>query len=142
MKKLILIAVVSAWSAAATAQSTQTLDEVRISGAQIELPAQLRTVWYDQFDQIKGTYYLSNGKTMQLSLWGNRMYAKIDGMNKAQLVAESPFVFVALDRQMKIMIEDPETSTASAIKAELLLSVPRQADAAPGSDMVRLLAHR
>lgn len=143
MRQLMFIAVVSALSATATAQTVQQLDEVHVSGTteRIELPAQLRNIWYDQFDQVKGTYSLSNGKTMQLSLWGNRMYAKIDGMPKAQLVAESPYVFVALDKQMKIMIEDPEASASSVIKAELLLSVPRQADAGTG-EMVRLLARR
>jgi hypothetical protein len=142
MKKLIFVAVVSALSAAATAQTIPALDAVQISGAtaRIELPAQLRNMWYDEFDQVKGTYYLSNGKAMQLSLWGNRMYAKIDGMKKAQLVAVSPYVFVALDKRMKIMIEEPGAS--SVINAELLLAVPLQSNAAPGNEMVRLLARR
>lgn len=143
MRQLIFIAAVSALSATATAQTTQQLEEVRVSGAaeRIELPAQLRNIWYDEFDQVKGTYVLSNGKTMQLGLWGNRMYAKIDGMQKTQLVAESPYVFVALDKQMKIIVENPEATAASAINAELLLSMPHQADAGTG-EMVRLLARR
>lgn len=143
MKKLILFLAVGALAAAATAQATQTLEEVRIMGkqARIELPAQLHDVWYDEFDTVKGTYYLSDGKTMQLSMWGNRMYAKIDGMNKVQLVAASPYVFVARDRRMKIMIDDPEASTG-AINATVMLAAPRLSSTAGADEFVTLVARR
>lgn len=143
MKKLILFLAVGALAAAATAQTTQTLEEVRIMGTQarIELPAQLHDVWYDEFDTIKGTYYLSDGKTMQLSMWGNRMYAKIDGMNKVQLVAASPYVFVARDRRMKIMIDDPEASPG-AINATVMLAAPRLSSTAGADEFVTLVARR
>lgn len=143
MKKLILILAVGALSAAATAQTTQALEEVRILGTQarIEFPARLHDVWYDQFDTIKGTYYLSDGKTMQLSMWGNRMYAKVDGMNKVQLVAASPNVFVARDLRLKIMIDDPDAS-AGAINATVMLAAPRLSSTAPATEFITLLARR
>ncbi len=144
MKKLMLILAVSALSAAATAQNTQTLEEVRVMGTQarIEFPAQLHDVWYDEFDTVKGTYYLSDGKTMQLTMWGNRMYAKVDGMNKVQLVAASPFVYVARNLQMKIMIDDPAASEG-AINATVMLAAPPQLSSTAGAtEFVTLLAHR
>ena len=143
MKKLILILAVGALGAAATAQTAQTLEEVRITSTQarIELPAQLHDVWYDEFDTVKGTYYLSDGKTMQLSMWGNRMYAKVDGMSKVQLVAASPYVFVARDQRLKIMIDSPEASTG-AINATVMLAAPRLSSAAGADDFVTLVAHR
>jgi hypothetical protein len=143
MKTQILMAVAGAFCAVATAQTAPELDPVRITApsTQIELPPQLRNMWTDEFDQIKGTYYLSNGKTMQLSMWGNRMYAKIDGMQKTQLVAASPYVFVALDKRMKIMVEDPD-SDSSAIHATVLVSMPLLSDAASRNELITLMARR
>lgn len=143
MKKLMLMMAVSAACVAASAQTTQTMEEVRISGAQarIEYPADMRNLWVDEFDKVKGTYYLSNGKSMHLSMWGNRMYAKIDGMNKVPLLAASPYVFVARDLQMKIMIDDPDTSSGG-INATVMLAAPRLSSTAPATDFVTLVARR
>lgn len=143
MKTLMLTVVVSALSAAASAQTTQTMEEVRISGGQarIEFPADLHNVWYDEFDKVKGTYYLSNGKGMVLSMWGNRMYARIDGMNKVPLVAASPYVFVARNLQMKIMIDDPDASSGD-LHATVMLAAPLVSSTQPAQPSVTLLARR
>jgi hypothetical protein len=140
MKKYILMAALGALSTLASAQTQQT--EVRISGAlaRIELPEQLRNMWPDEFDQVKGTYYLSDGKTMQLSMWGNRMYAKIDGMPRTQLVAASPYSFVGLDRQMKLRITNAEGT--GPLKAEVLLLLPDLADSSAPATLTRLVASR
>lgn len=142
MKKLILVAALGALSALASAQTQPAVEEVRISAnlARIELPDELRNVWQDEFDQVKGTYRLSNGKTMQLSMWGNRMYAKIDGMPRSQLVAASPYVFVGLDRQMRVRIHDVEAS--GPIKADVLLLTSSLADSTAPATVTRLLASR
>lgn len=142
MKKLILVAALGALSALASAQTQPAVEEVRISAnlARIELPDELRNVWQDEFDQVKGTYRLSNGKTMQLSMWGNRMYAKIDGMPRSQLVAASPYVFVGLDRQMRVRIHDVEAS--GPIKADVVLLTPSLADSTAPATVTRLLASR
>ncbi len=146
MNKLIFTVAVSALAAAAGAQTmpnAQSIEEVRISRSQplIEYPPLLRNVWYDEFDTVKGTYYLSNGKTMQLSMWGNRMYAKIDGVDKLQLLAESPYVFVARNLQMKIMIDDPGNSSGP-LRATVALAAPLVSSTAPAGDVITLLAHR
>lgn len=143
MKKLMLILTVSALSAAATAQTTQTMGEVRVTGtpARIELPAQPYDVRFGEFDTVKGTYYLSDGKTMHLSMWGNRLFAKIDGMNKVQLVAAAPYVYVARNLQVKVMIDDPAASDG-AINATVMLAAPRLSSTAGADAFVTLLAHR
>lgn len=143
MNKLMMIIALGAACVAASAQTTQTMEEVRISGTQarIEYPADMRNMWVDEFDKVKGTYYLSNGKSMHLSMWGNRMYAKIDGMNKVPLLAASPYVFVARDLQMKIMIDDPDTS-AGDINATVMLAAPRLSSTAAASGFVTLVARR
>lgn len=144
MKRLIYLAVLATLSAGAGAgaQSPAAVEAVHISGAmpRIELPEQIRNVWYDEFDQLKGTYYLSNGKTMQLSMWGNRMYAKIDGMPRSQLIAVTPYVFVALDEKMKITIDNNPAS--DRINAELLLAGPAMADGSRADEITRILASR
>jgi hypothetical protein len=141
MKRFILAAAVAALPVLAFAQDATSIEAIRVSGAlsRIELPAQLRNVWADEFDQVKGTYYLANGKTMQLSMWGNRMYAKIDGMDRSQLVAASPYEFVGLDRKMRIRIGDVESS--GPITAEITMFVPNVADANEGT-WTRLMATR
>lgn len=143
MKKLMLILAVSALSAAASAQTTHTMGEVRVAGkqARIDYPSNAHTMWYDEFDKVKGSYYLSNGKSMQLSMWGNRMYAKIDGMNKLPLVAASPYVFVARNLQMKIMIDDPDV-TSGDIGATVVLAEPLLSGTSSGKQFVTLLARR
>ena len=124
------------------AQPQSAVNEIRIAGAlnRIELPRELRNVWHDEFDQVKGSYHLSNGKTMQLEMWGNRMYAKIDGMPRAQLVAASPYTFVGLNRQMRIDISDIDS--AGPINAEILLVGPALAGMDPDHHMIRLTASR
>jgi hypothetical protein len=143
MKKLMLMTAMGAACMAASAQTTQTMEEVRVSGAQarIEYPADMRNLWVDEFDKVKGTYYLSNGKSMHLSMWGNRMYAKIDGMNKVPLLAASPYVFVARNLQMKIMIDDPDATTGD-INATVMLAAPRLTSTQPAAGFVTLIARR
>ena len=142
MKKLLLAAALVALSIPALAQTETVAGEIRISAPllRIELPDELRNVWQDEFDQVKGTYRLSNGKTMQLSMWGNRMYAKVDGMERMQLVASAPYVFVGLDKQIKIRITDLESS--GPIIADVLLMVPTLAGTTTEGSLTRLVASR
>ena len=142
MKHLILGAILGAMAMGTWAQTGQPVEAVRISagGARIELPEELHNLWQTEFDQVAGTYRLSNGKTMQLSMWGNRMYAKVDGMPRRQLAAMTPYVFVARDLQMKIRIGNVEA--AGPITAEVILAQPDIAAAQAGPAFTRLLATR
>ncbi|MES2318027.1 MAG: hypothetical protein V4631_11095 [Pseudomonadota bacterium] len=142
MKKLILAFALGVLSALASAQTAPAIEEIRISGAlsRIELPDQLRNVWADEFDQVKGTYRLSNGKNMDLLMWGNRMYAKVDGQPRTQLAAASPYVFVGLDRQIKIKINDLDR--VGPVTADVLMYVPRVAGHTAEVTLTRLVASR
>lgn len=142
MNKVIFAALLCGVAGDAMAQTAPPVDEVRITRPQvrIDLPAERRNVWADEFDQVKGTYYLSNGKTMELSMWGNRMYAKIDGMPRSQLVAASPYVFVALDEQMKITIDGDEVPGRNM--AEVILQTPSLAGTSGVRELTRLVASR
>jgi hypothetical protein len=142
MKKLILAVTLGALSTLAMGQTEPAVEEIRISAGlpRIELPGDLRNVWANEFDQVKGTYRLSNGKTMLLSMWGNRMYAKIDGTPRSQLVAASPYVFVARDLQMKIRIGNIDA--AGPITAEVMLAKPNWAGTTSEDTLIRLIATR
>lgn len=142
MKKLILAFALGAMAIGASAQTEQVVEEIRISAglARIELPEELHNVWQTEFDQVAGTYRLSNGKTMQLSMWGNRMYAKVDGMPKRQLAAVTPYIFVARDLQMKIRISNIEST--GPITAELMMAEPYVAGAPAEMTYTRLIATR
>jgi len=147
MKKLIVIALAALYPAIAHAQADQAgqaPEAVRVTGApeRVSLPPQLHNVWYDTFDAVAGDYALSNGGRMSLTMWGNRMYARIGSGERIQLVAVSPYVFVGRAQQMKIVVDDPDTGSGNRIHATVLL--PKQmlsSTAAPGA-FVSLLASR
>ena len=142
MKKLIVGILACASYALAGAQEAQPPGEVRVTGTaeRISLPPLLRNVWYEAFDEVAGDYTLSNGGRMVLSMWGNRMYARIDGIGKVQLVAASPYVFIGLGKQVKIITNEPgrpdRLNATVLIPAQLLSST-----AVPGQ-LVELLAQR
>ena len=142
MKKVILAIALGAIGIVASAQSEPAVEAVRISAglARIELPGDLHNVWQTEFDQVAGTYRLSNGKTMQLSMWGNRMYAKVDGSPRHQLAAVTPYTFVARDLQMKIRVSNIESN--GPIKAELMLAEPAIAGSPSGLTYTQLYATR
>ncbi|MEJ7805699.1 MAG: hypothetical protein WKG03_07240 [Telluria sp.] len=142
MNKLMVMALLASAAAGTAAQTAPAVGEVRITRPveRIELPVERRNMWADEFDQVKGQYRLSNGKTMELSLWGNRMYASIDGMPRSQLVAASPYVFVALDKKLKITID--EDNPYGAHGAELLMVVPRLVSDTTVLEVRRLVATR
>jgi hypothetical protein len=115
MKTHILVAALAgALSAAALAQSAPPIDAVVVRPQGIELPSQMDRLWYNEFEQVSGLYRLSNGKRMELSMDAGHMYAKIDGMKKTRIVAASPYVFVAADRQFRITAADPNQLRGAA----------------------------
>jgi hypothetical protein len=142
MKKLIVGLLACASCALAGAQEAQPPEEVRVTGTpeRISLPPQLRNVWYDAFDEVAGEYALSNGGRMALGMWGNRMYARIGGMDKVQLVAASPYVFIGLDRQLKIVMHEPDAS--GRMHATVLVPAQMLSSTAVPGEFVELLAQR
>lgn len=144
MKILACVAVVAALSGTATAQDIPLPGQVRITPPpeRIVLPPLRHNIWQEEFDGIKGSYALSNGKSMQLSMWGNRMYASMGSIGRVQLVAVSPYVFVTRDEQMRIAIEDPTTSSSNRINATLTLPAHMLSSTAAPGEFVTLLAQR
>jgi hypothetical protein len=120
------------------APAAQQMEEIRVSTARIALPELRRNMWPDEFDEIKGEYRLSNGKSMRLISWGNRMYAAIEGLPRTQLVAVAPYDFVALDQTMKLSVDNGAPSGTTAV---ILLSNRRLAGLS-SPDFTRLTASR
>ena len=142
--KTLIIAMLACASCATASAQVQTPEQVRVTGTQerISLPSQLRNVWYDEFDEVDGEYALSNGRRMVLSMWGNRMYARIDGMEKVQLVADSPYVFVGLGRQLKIVVQESAMQGSGRISATVLIPAQMLSSSARVGEFVELLAQR
>jgi opacity protein-like surface antigen len=144
MKRILIVAALGALlvAPAVTAQTSQP-GEVRVSAtAPRMVQPGLGDLWYDEFDTIKGDYALSNGKAMRLGMWGNRMYASIDGMPRTQLIALSPYAFVSRDRQLRIVVDDPSLSSSTRLNA--MVTMPARLagiDAAPG-ELLTLVAKR
>ena len=58
------------------------------------------------FEVYKGTYELSNGKTLELwSKRSGRMYARVGKQSPHEIIATSDGTFVALDRSMQMQLE-------------------------------------
>jgi hypothetical protein len=141
MRKLGIVALaLAAWPALASAQT----EEVRVIAPQdrIVLPSNMHNVWYDEFDEIAGEYALSNGRTMRLSMWGNRMYATLSGVGRMPLVAVSPYVFVTRDAAMRIAVEDPARSPPNRLNARLTVPATMFSSMAPAGEQRILMAWR
>lgn len=138
MKRILLSTFLGVLSLAATAQSDTS---VRIPGNQIELPAKIHRMYPGDFDTYKGTYDLSNGDTMVLRSYGRHMYAEVGNRPRTELVAAAHNVFVAVDKQLKMTLEE---GIFGDITGELVMVVPRQSAQAnsTGVEVVRLLANR
>ena len=148
MKRLLIVAALGALlvAPAVTAQTSQP-GEVRVSAAAPRMVQPgLGNLWAEEFDAVKGEYALSNGKAMHLSMWGNRMYVKIDGMPRTPLTALSPYAFASRDQQLRIVVEDPAMSDSNRLNA--MVTMPARlagreggAAAAPG-ELLTLGARR
>lgn len=139
MKRVLLSTFMGVLSLAATAQTAQTGQteqgtSVQVPGNPIELPTTTYSASAADFDHYKGGYDLSNGDTMVLRSQGPHMYALVGDRPQVELVAAAPNVFVAVDRQLKMTLED---GSSGQIKGELLMVAPRQLAQANSADVER-----
>jgi hypothetical protein len=143
MKIWTLMMFVSTYSGVTYGQSTKQAHEILIERRQVRQDnlADLGNIWYDEFEKVKGTYYFENGKYMHLSMWGNRMYAEIEGNNRFALVSASPYVFLGRNQKVKITVEDPDVSSG-AIHATVVLASSLLSNLAPKDELITLVAHR
>lgn len=137
MKQWILAALMCSVAGGAPAQTPQKMEEIRIS-ARVAPSSLVGNIWKEEFDEVKGYYRLSNGKTMRLSRWGSYMFADIDGIGRTRLVAVTPYEFMALDESMKINID---AASAPYNDAVIALAIKRVAGD-PAAGVVRLTASR
>ena len=98
MRTLYAIALATAASLAtfsqATAQEVNTGEAataVQISG----VPLKRYRLDREAEEDVKGVYVLNNGKSMRVSVQGNRLVAEIDGERRAALVPVGHKVFIA-----------------------------------------------
>ncbi len=68
----------------------------------INLPAPVYVIASREFEPLRGQYVLADGRTLTVSGRPKRMRAQIDGLPSADLVAASPSVLVARNRQMSL----------------------------------------
>lgn len=138
MKRLVLVALLGSLSLAAPAQTTDD-NAVTIRAYKIELPAKPVHIFKGDFDEYKGVYELSNGDELVMSQVGRRMYAQMGDGSRRELVAAARNVFVALDRTLKITLNQEYND----MKGEVLMVVPRRATAqAPEGQIIRLAGIR
>lgn len=90
---------------------------------QIDLPANYRKMWPDEFAPYLRAYDLSNGQTLVVYNRGSMVYAALDGAHPHTLVALSANTFVATDRALKLHVDLDERDQASGY---VLIAVPAQ----------------
>ena len=142
MFKLMMGLLLAGASAGSMAQAAPAVDQVRIARPvlRIALPAERHNIWPDEVADIGGQYRLENGKKMELSMANNRMYVTIDGMPRKQLAAVTPYVFVAMDEKLRIVIDDNDPYGPRG--AELMMVVPRMVSGTAIDELTRFFASR
>jgi hypothetical protein len=140
MKKLLISTFLGMLAFGASAQTEQD-QSIRITGHQIQLPEHRYPMFEGDFRPYQGWYDLSNGQTMRLRGYGNRIFVELDDGPRTQLVAASANTFVAVDRSLKMTLKHGDFDD---VTGEVLMAVPTQAAQADGShiQMVRLVASR
>jgi hypothetical protein len=107
MKKIVFASLLIVISTLAVAQTEPKTESVTITSVKdrIELPGTPYKIRSAEFNDVKGQYDLENGMTLTVSSTGRRMFAEMDNMSRAELVAAAPNIFVAKNKQMKITFE-------------------------------------
>jgi len=105
MSKRVLFAVapwmLSLLAAAQPGAADQTVT-VTAAPSVITLPSPVYVMASRDFEPLRGQYMLSDGRTLTVSGRPRRMKVQIDGLPPAELVAASPSVLVARNRQISL----------------------------------------
>ena len=117
MKKIALIPILAALSFSAAAQTTPQAGTVTITpGAhRFSLPKQPYPISAFEREDVSGEYDMANGKTLMMRTAGRRMVAELEGLPRAELVAVSPTMFVAKNRQMKMTFQQHPNGTVTGV---------------------------
>ena len=110
MKSLLLAAALAALALPAAAQTPGDLGRVTITGQApdtIQLPAKYSRFWSGEFDNVQGSYDLSNGEEMAMTKRMNRKYIKIGDRQRAEVIAASDYDFVSLDEKYRVVLSEP-----------------------------------
>jgi hypothetical protein len=131
-----LALVAAAWGAGA--QALPGGERVTVPGPllKIELPAKPYRMDRDRFDELRGTYQLSNGQTLYLTRSGYTMYAEIDQQGQHPVIASGRSAFVATDLKLKVRIDWKDDGS---VGGEVVMVVPRR-DVASGAVTQALVA--
>ena len=139
MKRLLLFLILGSLAVASAAQETRAGNSVEVRGSQITIPARAYPMFPTQLDVYAGTYNLSNGEVMHLRRAAHRLVAQVGKRPPQELVAASANEFVALDRQLRVTLNEDDYG---AMNGELLMLVPRPTASTANGGEARLLSFR
>lgn len=111
MKYLILAATLSALALPVAAQTPSDLGQVTIRGqapSTIELPAKVSRMRTGEFDNLQGSYDLSNGDTMSMIKRINRKFIQVGDGPRTEVVAVGDYDFVALNKKYRVVLSEPQ----------------------------------
>lgn len=110
MKTLLLAATLAALALPVAAQAPPDLGQVTITRdapRTIELPAKYSRIRAGEFDNLQGSYDLSNGDTMSMTKRINRKYIKVGDGPRTEVIAVGDYDFVSLDEKYRVVLSEP-----------------------------------
>ena len=126
MFRSLLGALVLGWmcnAANAAPGATDQTVTVTASPSVITLPSPVYVMASRDFEPLRGQYLLADGRTLTVSGRPRRMKAQIDGLPPAELVAASPSVLVARNRQISLNFQQAD----NGVVREVLVTYVRPA---------------
>jgi len=123
MKTLVILTALSLTSLVYAAQDNVPSVPVPAADQKIELPANARKMWPDEFSHYLRTYTLSNGQSIALYTRGTSVYATLDDGDAHKMMAVNRNTFVAQDRKLKMNVTLDDSDEASGYA---LIAVPAQ----------------
>lgn len=97
-----------AWAQERSASTASTVEVRGVAPARLGLDA-------DDIREVKGTYALSNGKYLEVSGRGQRLYAEIDGEPRSELILVGRNVFIAPDADRIMVFEEDANGQVSDV---------------------------
>ncbi|MCC6071189.1 hypothetical protein ACFSQU_16755 [Massilia sp. GCM10020059] len=110
MKTLLLAATLAALALPVAAQAPPDLGQVTITRdapRTIELPANYSRMRAGEFDNLQGTYDLSNGDTMAMMKRINRKFIKVGDGPRTEVIAVGDYDFVSMDEKYRVVLSEP-----------------------------------
>ena len=71
-----------------------------------------------EFDNLQGSYDLSNGDTMAMTKRMNRKFIKVGDRPQVEVIAAGDYDFVSLDEKYRVVLSEPRQRRSDRLRAD------------------------